>query len=364
MKVNIVGAGFAGLAAAEALSSVGIAVEVFEARSRIGGRVWSQSLPTGVVIERGAEFILDDYDTTRELARRLGTPLAPTGMAYGDREPRGGPAVERAELLKVSDLVTELAHAHAADPGMALGDLLDATPMSPGARAALEARLSISAAHEAVELAGHLAAHTSSTFSESQSARIGGGNSRLAEALAQRLPSPVRTRHSVGRVEWAGRSATVKGQGFEAPADATIISVPATVLEDIVFEPALPPSKLLANRSVDYGHAAKLSVPLEREAEPSAVMSVPDRFWCWTARGEGGAVQPVVSSFAGSATALQALGVRDGTGSWLGRLAELRPDLALSSEEAVGTLWDNDPWSRAAYPASSWRVTRATTSGW
>ncbi|MDQ3767233.1 MAG: FAD-dependent oxidoreductase [Actinomycetota bacterium] len=349
VKVNIIGAGFAGLAAAEALSSGGIEIEVFEARDRIGGRVWSHSLPTGAVIERGAEFILDDYDTTRELAQRLGTPLAPTGMAYGDREPRWGPSVEHAELLRVSNLLTELARSHADDPGMALADLLDATPMSSGARAALEARLSISAAHEAGELAGHLAAHTSSTFSESQSARIAGGNSRLAEALAQRLPSPVRTRHPVEFVEWAGESATVKGEGFSSSADSALVTVPATVLEEIVFEPALPEGKRHANRSVDYGHAAKLSVPLEQEADPSAVMSVPDRFWCWTARGDDGAVQPVVSSFAGSSSALEALGVREGTGSWLGRLTELRPDLAISSEGAVGTNWDGDPWVRAAY---------------
>ncbi|MDQ3753053.1 MAG: FAD-dependent oxidoreductase [Actinomycetota bacterium] len=349
MKVNVIGAGFAGLAAAEALSSAGVAVEVFEARDRIGGRVWSETLPTGAVIERGAEFILDDYDTTRELARRLDTALAPTGMAYGDREPRGGPEVERAELVRVSAALTEIAGAHAPGPGVAIGDLLDATPMSSGARAALEARLSISAAHEAAELAGHLAAHTSSTFSESQSARIAGGNSRLAEALVRPLPSPVRTRHRVERVKWTGGSATVQGEGFEAPSDVTLITVPASVLEDIAFSPNLPQGKVRANRSVDYGHAAKLSVPLEREAEPSAVMSVPDRFWCWTARGGGGEVQPVVSSFAGSTHALEALEVGDGTGLWLARLTELRPDLALSPEGAVATIWDDDPWVRAAY---------------
>jgi hypothetical protein len=230
-------------------------------------------LPGGAVIERGAEFILDDYDTSRELARRLRTPLAPTGMAYGDREPRGGPAVQRAELIRVAGLLTGLARGNADGPGMALGDLLGATSMSPGVRAALEARLSISAAHEAGELAGHLAAHTSSTFSESQSARIAGGNSRLAEALAQRLPSPVRTRHPVGRVEWAGGSATVKGEGFEAPADAAIVTVPATVLDDIVFDPSLPQGKLRANRDVDYGHAAKLSVLRPIDMPPK---------WCFT----------------------------------------------------------------------------------
>lgn len=89
MKVNIIGAGFAGLAAAEALSSEGIEVGVFEARARIGGRVWSQRLPSGAVIERGAEFIPGRLRPHPGPGTALGTPLAPTGMAYGDREPRG-----------------------------------------------------------------------------------------------------------------------------------------------------------------------------------------------------------------------------------------------------------------------------------
>ena len=58
MRVIVVGAGFAGLAAADALATAGVDVLVFEARDRVGGRVWSQELPTGGVVEMGAEFIL------------------------------------------------------------------------------------------------------------------------------------------------------------------------------------------------------------------------------------------------------------------------------------------------------------------
>ena len=52
--------------------------------------------------------------------------------------------------------------------------------------------------------------------------------------------------------------------------------------------------------AVRYGHAAKLFVPLAAPARPSAVMSVPERYWCWTATGDNETVQPVVSAFAGS----------------------------------------------------------------
>ena len=71
-RVVVVGAGFAGLAAADALAEAGMDVTVLEARDRVGGRVWSQSLPDGSVIERGAEFILPDDTRIRSTAARLG----------------------------------------------------------------------------------------------------------------------------------------------------------------------------------------------------------------------------------------------------------------------------------------------------
>jgi len=45
-KVIIIGAGFAGLAAAKKLKEQGIDVSIVEARSRVGGRVFSHQPPT------------------------------------------------------------------------------------------------------------------------------------------------------------------------------------------------------------------------------------------------------------------------------------------------------------------------------
>jgi monoamine oxidase len=93
-------------------------------------------------------------------------------------------------------------------------------------------------------------------------------------------------------------------------------------------------------------------VPLRGPAPPSAVMSVPERYWTWTATGDGGRVQPVVSAFAGSARALGALAVERGPERWLESLAALRPDLDLDHEAAQLSTWADDPWAGAAYSTS------------
>ena len=49
-------------------------------------------------------------------------------------------------------------------------------------------------------------------------------------------------------------------------------------------------------------------------------MNVPERYWTWTATGEGGRPQPVVSAFAGSEPALDALDVATGPDRWLDSL--------------------------------------------
>jgi monoamine oxidase len=95
MKVIVVGAGFAGLAAADELSRGGADVQVFEARDRVGGRVWSVPF-AGAVVERGAEFVLPGYTEMTSAVARAGLRLVRKGTLYGYREPRGGELVSRA----------------------------------------------------------------------------------------------------------------------------------------------------------------------------------------------------------------------------------------------------------------------------
>ncbi|HJQ22085.1 MAG TPA: NAD(P)/FAD-dependent oxidoreductase [Gemmatimonadaceae bacterium] len=69
----VIGAGVAGLAAAQRLRESGASVAVLEARDRIGGRVWTlQPAGLSVPVELGAEFLHGETPEVAAIARRAG----------------------------------------------------------------------------------------------------------------------------------------------------------------------------------------------------------------------------------------------------------------------------------------------------
>ena len=346
----MVGAGLAGLVAADELARAAVEVVVLEARSRVGGRVWSERLPGGPVIEMGAEYILPGNTAMRELVDRFGLGLWDKGMRYGRRDPRGGIGTDHEEL---AEAVAEAERALAAGGGQGANalDFLRGLAIPPGAREAILARLEISSANAAERVAATDLAGVAHIDDE-PSPSIAGGNQRLPLALAEELGHAVRLDSPVRAIGWDERGARVATRDGEVEADTAVVAVPARVLDRIAFDPPLPDSVAGPLGSVEYGHAAKLFVPLTSAAPPSAVMSVPERYWTWTATGEGDEAQPVVSAFAGSERALTALAVEDGPDRWLDSLQRLRPDLDLDRNGVLLSTWADDQWVRAAYSTS------------
>src|SRR6266508_2885358 len=284
--------------------------------------------------------------------------LAERGIEPVEREPRGGiGATHGAVGDQVARLQALLADGRVELAGRSAAEVLAEAVPDPGVRQAIAARLQVTWARPADQLAASVLERIHVTFSRAESLRVTGGNQRIALRLAERLGPRLRLGSAADLVEWSPSGVRVRAAGGWVEADRCVVAVPACVLDAIRFAPALPDWKAAALGRVAYGHAAKLVVPLARASGPSAVLSVPEHFWAWTARSTDGRVQPVVSAFAGSQPALDRLAVRDGPARWIGRLRALRPDLALERAGAVLATWSDDPWSRGAYSTRApwWR---------
>ena len=242
MRVVVVGAGFAGLMAADRVASAGHEVVVLEARDRVGGRVWSQELVPGDpcrVIERGGEFVLDGYEVMRAVLAGLGLELADTTMSYYEREPRGGPLTTPQDVARCAAAVGRAAAS--APPGASLAEVVAGWDGPAGALAAYLSRAEITNGVPAGVLAAAAVRDVTSGFARRPSWRVAGGNQRLAEGLAGRLGSAVRLRQP-----GPGRSSMITGVSGCSPTTAwspgtrSIVAVPMAVLRGLPISPPVP----------------------------------------------------------------------------------------------------------------------------
>ena len=91
LDVIILGAGMAGLAAARNLAEAGKHVLVLEARNRVGGRVYTERISEGTLIEHGAEFIHGRAPELWSLIEESGLQAVErTGSMLREEEPGKG----------------------------------------------------------------------------------------------------------------------------------------------------------------------------------------------------------------------------------------------------------------------------------
>jgi len=151
VDVVVIGAGAAGLAAADALSRAGRSVVVLEARSRIGGRCWTQRMPgLPVPVELGAEFIHGEAQSTLALLERAGVPgvdstrtqryVRGRRLVEGNAFIEAQKAVKHASILRKVDL--SFAQFLKRRPGLPAATRTLATMMVQGFDAADPARVS------------------------------------------------------------------------------------------------------------------------------------------------------------------------------------------------------------------------------
>ena len=346
-RIVVIGAGFAGLAAADALRGGGAEVTVLEARDRVGGRVWSVPFGEGAVVERGAEFILADYESMDALAARFGIPKVLKGTPYGRRVPVGAEAVPQADL---EDAFARIAASRTPDAASA-ADMIAGLGLDPPVEALIRTRVSISNGHPVDDLEASVLDEGASTFGDFDNHTLEGGNMRLATALAAEL-GEVHLASPVRRVRWSDDAVAVATDRDETEADAVVIAIPTAPLAEIEFDPPLDGPTAEALRAVTYGQNSKLFLRLRSTAPPSAIMSVAGHFWSYTQLGADGEPALFVVGYTGTSPAIDALGGPDAE-RWVAALVELRDDLDLDPDGALLSSWHDDPWVRGSYSARS-----------
>ena len=268
----VIGAGFAGCAAAREVRRAGLSPLILEARDRIGGRVWTDDW-NGLEIERGGGWVhwFQPHVWSEVVAHGLTPEVGPVHERtywHVDGELRSGDyeaceaATERGwrafvegseELLPLPHDPLFAADAIARIDGLTIRERLDELDLDPEARAVLTAELE-GLAHGSIDVAGAFAAHRWHALA-GHSLRLiqeaGGGDITLAEgtrglitaiweeAKAEtRLGTPVAAiaQHD-DRVVVTARS----GEAFEAR--TAIVTAPLNVLHALAFDPALSPVK-------------------------------------------------------------------------------------------------------------------------
>ena len=191
--------------------------------------------------------------------------------------------------------------------------------MGAGALAAFGSRLEMTSGTTLDQLDVSNAVGVAIGFDPKTSFRVAGGNQSLASSMARELGHAVHLNDPVEGIRHGQSHQTVLLRSGSVECDAVVIAVPLAVLSRLALTPALPDWKLNAIARSGVGHVAKLHVPLSGAERPpwSAVQSVRDRFWTWTATDFSGGVQRVLHCFSGSRPALERLAVESVLG--LGR---------------------------------------------
>jgi monoamine oxidase len=295
--VVIVGAGYAGLSAAEILTDAGPEVTVLEARDRVGGRVHTETLKDGLAIDHGGQWVGRTQYRLTALARRHGVATFPTYdegenlsvrgdniALYKGPIPNDKPEVGADEIAALLELDLMAMQVTTEAPWEAPGademdsitvhswihDNVDNEEARHGLRLLVEAVFSAEPRDlSLLHLLFYLRSAGGSTklvtvAGGAQESRFTGGAQQVANRIAARLGDRVRLNCPVTRVEYDATGVTVSGADFEVRARRAVIAVPPPLGARIDWAPRLPLDHQQIFQRVPMGCVIKLHVVYDR----------------------------------------------------------------------------------------------------
>jgi monoamine oxidase len=263
LDVAVIGAGAAGLAAAKTLVARGFAVQVIEARDRIGGRAHTDRSQYGVPIDLGCAWLHSaDVNPFRAIGAELGFTIVEREPAWG-RQRRIG-RLSRGETAAIEQTIEEGLDAivAAGEGGLDIAASEVLPEHAPG-RPLLDAIISWIYGADPAQVSTLDGARYRDT---GQNWPVVEGYGALVEAHAGDLP--IRLSTPALAIDWKGRGVRIETPAGVLAARAAIVTLPTGVMADgsVRFKPALPARKLSAIEHLPLGVADKVFFRLSGKA--------------------------------------------------------------------------------------------------
>ena len=292
-RVIVIGAGFAGLAAANALRNAGVSTVVLEARSRAGGRIDTRRVGE-TAVDLGASWVHEpEGNPMSRLAAQAGVPLVPaspeldalTVLLHDGRTGRVSDSEKLVAYLKALEFDEEFTAL-----GQALGrsasirdgaerfldqqGLTGVERRQVGFLIQLYSELEGAKSWQHQPLAGRPGTIPLPVANHPEYTGNGlgdfpaGGYRRLVKALAR--GTDIRFRHRVTGIEVDEKGVRVETESGKKSRDFrgthVLVTVPLGVLKqgDIVFAPGLEAGKRRAIRNLGFGNFEKVALTFDQ----------------------------------------------------------------------------------------------------
>ncbi len=268
------------------LEEAGYEVTIFEARNRLGGRLFSIAKSDGVLYEAGGEWIDADHHRVLDLIRYLGSEPNPLGQWPRKLIFRGREASEdvvwtealeddlRIEAIAremARDLHSPISSNHQANDfdQLSVAEFFEQNTVSETGKWWLnaKARLQIGDDLNDASLLGWLLGvkqRADRDGDESGAYRIPGGASDLCEKMASKLQGDREMGCVLKRIRQHNNQTELVFNHGTFTFDKVVLTVPPPALERIVFEPALSVNKRCAVEACRMGRAVKIVWQFEK----------------------------------------------------------------------------------------------------
>lgn len=348
LDVIIIGAGVAGLSAARQLQQAGKRVIVLEARSRIGGRIYTRHDIAEVPVELGGELIHGTQAATWDIINQ--EHIRTTELKEPDEPDESSLDFSRFPKPRAHENVEEYLQRINLD-GKHMPSYLQFLSVDDEPLRRMDARFFF-AYYSYQSASGEL-------YGE-HDFRIPDGYDQVLNALAKDIT--IRTQAIVQEVHWSDEHVKVlflhnhKIERLEAK--TALITLPIGILRhgDVRFSPTLPSEKLAAIQQFSTVDVAKMIYVFDTKVLPDGVdqlddlTSNPPMWWRGNAGHDNAQGDVVVAWAAGdNARILLEQDYESALYSGLGSLRKLLGKPELLPRAAMMHNWAGDPYTRGAY---------------